>query len=1376
MIRWLKWTAGVLAVLVLLLAAGAVAVRLFFSSDQVRRLAEAQAHEYLGRKVRLERLSIGLFSTEAAGLTIEGGPEGGGQGPPLLQAAEIRVLLNPTALLYKRVSLLSVTLSGVSVHASRDARGRFSFQDILDRLEGPSQKRAARAGGPLRALSHLAAPPAEAAPEKGEGAGPGFEVVIRSLEMQDVKLSFAAEATERTPAFRAMCVFREVEARGIREGAPFDLEADGSCTEPGLIRFKGRLYADARGSFYRLAGEAQPFEVAPFVRLAPAVEGVRALGGRVGGRASVSFSGGRELQWETDLQGEGVAAEIQADPQKPWRNVRLERVAVRSQGGFDIQKESARLARLEVDLPFGKGRLTKPSRWNVSGQDEVHADLSLSDLGAAARWAGSFLDAPLGRLDRGGKFRLELAASRDRKKAEGWAFRSSAEFDPLDLAPLAALAPPQEAVRALAGSVEGRAELAFSAEKVARWKVDLRAEGLAGQIRPNPQEDWRPLRLAGARVRSEGSFDVARESAEVARLEVDLPFAQARLVEGGRWNVSGRDEAKLNVSVSDLAAALALAREAAGLPLKEIPKGGKVELLVSASRSRGREPAVSFAASAALDGLEVAPLARLAELPETVRALGGRTGGKLDVSFSPGRRVEWRTDLKVQGLSAEVRPEPKGPWRKVRLASAGLRSEGWYEPQNQSAGVAQLEIEVPFGKVSLRKPAKWNVSGRDEIDVLVGIDDLSAAEQWAGSIVELPIKPGKKGEKLGASLAATRDRRQGKDFSYVLSASFDPLELGPLARLLALPPLLREVEGEVAGKIQASYTAAKLARWEADLRGEGLSAEVRPDPKGRWAKLPLGRLTLRSEGSYDFLLGSAEVARLEAELPFGKVQVPKKSLWNHSGRDEIHLAWNISNLAAAASAAGAAAGGPLSRLRPEGTAQGALALVRDRRSAKALSAAGSAEANLQRLHFLDHPKLEIRGGGRVQFDGGAASLSVPQFAVHDRSRPQEPPAALIEGFTASLSQPDLMGGRIASKQALAKRLILRISADPENRSTLDSLLESAPPARPSPGDGAKAPAASKKAPSGPGGGAPSPSAKKPAARPSRGQPLPPERPADHLPDMRVDRIEIAQVDFHFRHEVEKGKPPAVIERKDLHLLVENFDTRMRPGRLDARARLAAPGEAPPLLLEANLNPGVTPVAVAGTLTLRKYDLRPLSPYARRARGAEIEQGVLDLDARFSLKREYLQAEAKGKVVNLQLRSVGKRNFLTKAQEVAEGVALDLLRRRRGEIPISVRVQGRLDDPSTSIYGMAVDSILVGVFEKLLELGGRTRELGGNVTDILRGVIEGAIGGRGAAPEPPQAQPSPEGQAQPPTEKPSAKDLGKTIEKELKKGLKELLGR
>ncbi|MBI3024763.1 MAG: DUF748 domain-containing protein, partial [Candidatus Tectomicrobia bacterium] len=738
-----------------------------------------------------------------------------------------------------------------------------------------------------------------------------------------------------------------------------------------------------------------------------------------------------------------------------------------------------------------------------------------------------------------------------------------------------------------------------------------------------------------------------------------------------------------------------------------------------------------------------------------------------------------------------VRPDAAGPWRRVRLASLAFRSEGWFDPAAEAAEVARLEADLPFGGLKLRKPARWNVQGKDEVDLLLAVDDLSAAEVWAGSIVDLPVTLGKKGEALTASVSASRERARGGAFDWSAQALFDPLEVGPLVRLgMESSPSLGGAGGEVSGKLGVSYSSSGRVRWEADLRGEGLWVSPRAAQKGQEVKVPIGKMTLRSMGGYHIPQGAAEIASLHLEAPFGRVQVPRLSVWNLQGRDEAHLAWDLSNLASAAAAAGAVAGGPLADLSLAGSSRGGLSIARRRGPPSAISAKGGAEVDAQRVRVRGYPNLEAEVRGRVDFDGQSARLALARALVRDLARPEDPPAVLLESLAGAFAEGELLEGKVVSGRVTAKSLELNVYMDPENDTTFDSLTRK----------GKKEPAEQKeKAASSPGAPpagkappAPKPPAPAKPAAPAKAssaqRPLPAERPAKDLPEVRVNRLEIEKLGFHFRHEVEKGRPPALVDRQSFRLTAENIDTRMPPGRMDTRLRLEAPSQPPAVLFDGRTNLGVTPIPAAGTLALRQYDLKPLSPYARLARGAEIERGELDLDATFSLKQEFLKAEAKGKVFNLQLRPVGKKHLLTKAQELAEGLALDLLKRKKGEVPISVRVQGRLDDPSNTIYKLAVDSLLAGVFEKLLDLGGKTRELGGNVTDIIRGVIQGIIPG---APAPPQAQPAPQAQVpQEPTapQEPAPPDQPqapapeekkpplKQLERDLKKGLKGLFGR
>ena len=112
--RFLKWAAGVILVLVLLLALAAAGVRYYLSSEQLIEIVQAKGEEALGRKVRLRSLSVGLFSLEAGGLSVGGAKEeGGGKKTPLLEVEEIDALFDPTALLYNRLNLLQVELRGV---------------------------------------------------------------------------------------------------------------------------------------------------------------------------------------------------------------------------------------------------------------------------------------------------------------------------------------------------------------------------------------------------------------------------------------------------------------------------------------------------------------------------------------------------------------------------------------------------------------------------------------------------------------------------------------------------------------------------------------------------------------------------------------------------------------------------------------------------------------------------------------------------------------------------------------------------------------------------------------------------------------------------------------------------------------------------------------------------------------------------------------------------------------------------------------------------------------------------------------------------------------------------------------------------------------
>ncbi len=1034
--RFLKWAAGVILVLVLLLALAAAGIRYFLSSEQLIEIVQARGEETLGRKVRLRSLSVGLFSLEAEGLSVGGGKEeGGGKKTPLIEVEEIDILFDPTALLYNRLNLLQVELRGVWVRASRDAGGRFSFQDIIDRLGAAGAGRVFLPPDKTGvASSSIFSPRTAEAAEEGAAQGMGgddFDVVIRSLEIEDAKLFFESAAFNGQPAFRLSCVFERVEAGTLRVGSPIEAGLQGRCAEPG------------------------------------------------------------------DLL-------LQAD--------------------------------LRADLP-------------------------------------------------------------------GRSFSVSAKFDVSEIEPFARLAPAAESFRALRGVVKGKADLSYSPEAVARWSIDLAADNLSGELRLIPGGGWRPLRLSKAALRSEGSYDLRNEAAEISRLEVDLPFLKARMPKGGRWNLSGRDEVEVNLEMPDLGEVLRIAAPLLGFSAKGFKEGAKVELVASASREREKGPDFFYSVSAAFDPVNLAPIARLAYPIEGIRGLGGRVGGKVQLSFSP----------------------------------------------------------------------------------------------------------------------------------------------------------------------------EEVARWEVDVAGKSLSGQLRLRPRERWRRVRLAEVSVRSAGSYDLRRDTGEVSRLEVDLPFGSLRLPKGGSWNVSGRDEAEIDLAVSNLASAFSALGPVMGPVAGGLRPQGTLQVSLSIRRDRKPAK-VSILGTAETNLKRVHLTDYPNLEIRGSGKVAFGKRGAQVSLPRLSAHDRRRPEAAPALRLEAVSATLSQQGLMEGRITSREVRVRSMSFRGSMDPAGKSTLDGLLEK------------RRKAAKKSAPARPGSAGPGPPSAGKAAKPSPGSskpppagaggrraPLPAERPVTEFPEVKIGKVEIDNLDVNFRDEVEKGKPPVIVDWKGLRFSAKNINTRMPAQRRDTRVHLYQPPKGDPkvfpLDLQARMNLGVIPLSVKGNFNLRQFDLRPFSPYARKAQKIEIRRGTLKLDSEFNIRRNYIIATADAVVFGLALKSIGKND----PRKAVRLLTLNFLKKEKGEIPVRVRVEGRLDDPSFNLAEAAVASLLVNVVDTVLDLAGKTQNLGGSVADILKGVLGGTLGGAGSGgiTEKEQSAPAPRTGKSP--EK-ALKELGKELEKEFKNTLEGLFGR
>ena len=212
--------------------------------------------------------------------------------------------------------------------------------------------------------------------------------------------------------------------------------------------------------------------------------------------------------------------------------------------------------------------------------------LDLTDAEAAAKIAASFLRIPIRELKQRGKFTISLSAIRDRSKEKEFDFEGSANFDSLGLDAFVDLIPENGWWKKTNGTIGGKVEAKFSSKKILEWRSDLIASGLRTKGWKEPPVEKAMIRLPQIRIRTKGAFYTNKSSAEMTRLEVDLPFARMRLVSTARWNFSGQDEIKTQLDVSDVAKLSDLISSLAGLSVKGLKKGTHANLTLMGSRNR----------------------------------------------------------------------------------------------------------------------------------------------------------------------------------------------------------------------------------------------------------------------------------------------------------------------------------------------------------------------------------------------------------------------------------------------------------------------------------------------------------------------------------------------------------------------------------------------------------------------------------------------------------------------------------------------------------------------------------------------------------------------------------------------------------------------
>jgi len=144
--------------------------------------------------------------------------------------------------------------------------------------------------------------------------------------------------------------------------------------------------------------------------------------------------------------------------------------------------------------------------------------------------------------------------------------------------------------------------------------------------------------------------------------------------------------------------------------------------------------------------------------------------------------------------------------------------------------------------------------------------------------------------------------------------------------------------------------------------------------------------------------------------------------------------------------------------------------------------------------------------------------------------------------------------------------------------------------------------------------------------------------------------------------------------------------------LAARVENTAPVE-----IRGSLNPFARSLTLDLTANARDIDLPPLTPYSAKYAGYGIEKGKLSLEVHYKIDSRKL--EASNKLVLDQL-TFGEHVDSPTATKLPVRLAVALLKDRNDVIHLDLPIQGTLDDPKFSVWGVLVQ-IFVNLITKIV---------------------------------------------------------------------------
>ncbi len=729
MYRFLKWIAWITSISFVFIIVGIIAVKVFISSDEVIRIAEREGRKILGRRVSIARLDLGLFKIKASDVIIEAKREKvGTKSQPFVRFRDVEVALNPSTLIYRHLSIVQLTIRGVSARIKRDVNGKFNFQDIIKSLNRPGKKtNLAQANNIKIPFSFQAS--AEATESGTQNVGTGFSFTIHELDLHDVTGEFRFDAGDAMPALDISCSFTHIEVDKIQRSKPLDIFFDGKCQKPGdlqLIQLQGDAHINADRQNYRASLVVPLFDLSSVASMAPKSQVYRLRKGTLGGYLKFAYVVGNPIVWDVDLKGRSVHVDFQTNRQAKWQNLVLPELKLKTKGQYDPLTSSAHIESFLIETPFVSVKMTKPSFWNVSAKDEVHMAAHISNISEVRGWVSRIFGMPIQVLKKGATTKLAISAKRDRRVLDNAvAIEVASQFVPVEWTPAGEFVPFTHNVSKIEGTISGRAHTVFVFGRRVQWDVDLKARAVSARLRVEKGRRWERVQLKESAIRSKGSFDIQNESVQISVLEIELPFARSELRKPAQWDVSGDGQIVFSVDVRDLSSAMDLLERIGTVSLEDVPKDAKIHFDVAVARNRKTSLLLKADVNARFHSLPIASLASLFPFPSYLKKPTGQVEGALQVSFMPNGVVRWNADLTGKKVGVRVKIISNGRSRdayvdvnlgsgreklKILLSGTRGRRKGLGFSYKASASFAPIQVS-PLAELVRLPPSLRNLRG-----------------------------------------------------------------------------------------------------------------------------------------------------------------------------------------------------------------------------------------------------------------------------------------------------------------------------------------------------------------------------------------------------------------------------------------------------------------------------------------------------------------------------------------------------------------------------------------------------------------------------------------------------------------------------------------